>query len=168
MARPKIETVLMNCALQFAERSTCQRVKAGAVIAVENHIVSTGYNGNAPGQEHCSEHFRSVYNKTHALTTSIQPYEEWITTDEFRDMHREWAIVHELHAEMNAIIYASRHGIPIAGGDIYTTYSPCIFCTKAIIHAGLKRVFYHNLYDRPEGLQSLDILDINNIKAIKE
>lgn len=92
-------------------------------------------------------------------------YNEFAKSQEFKDLHREWSIDHELHAEMNAIIYASRAGIPIEGANIYTTYSPCIFCTKAIIHAGIKKVFYHTLYDRPEGMRSLEILKENNIEV---
>ena len=153
----------MRCALAFAERSTCQRVKAGAVIALDNHIISTGYNGNAPGKEHCSDHFKNIYEKESALRYLFPTYEDYLKSDVFKDSHHNWATVNELHAEMNAIIYAARRGIEIAGSDIYTTYSPCIFCTKAIIQAGIKRVFYNILYDRPEGNQSIETLIENNI-----
>jgi len=163
MERLKIEQILMECALAFAKRSTCARVKAGAVIAVENHIVSTGYNGNAPGKEHCSDYFFYLWNHIKELQDLYPIYEEYLKSNTFKQSHRIWATSHELHAEMNAIIYAARKGIPIVGGDIYTTYSPCIFCTKAIIHAGLKKVFYHTLYDREEGGESIKILHDNNI-----
>lgn len=163
MERPSVEEVLMQCALNFAERSTCQRVKAGAVIAVENHIVSTGYNGNAPGKEHCCDHWRSVYDREPALQYSLPTYEEYLKSDGFKQGHRNWAQKYELHAEMNAIIYAARRGIEIEGADIYTTFSPCLFCAKAIIHAGIKRVFYHELYDRPEGHDALEVLKENSI-----
>ncbi len=171
MKRPSINQVMMKCASAFAERSTCERVKAGAVIAVDNHIVSTGYNGNAPGQNHCSDYFYNLWVSKYKQSGSIygtnNGYEDFLESATFKKLHHEWAIIHELHAEMNAIIYASRRGISIVGGDIYTTYSPCIFCTKAILQAGLKRVFYNKLYDRPEGHESIGILKDNGITIIK-
>jgi len=169
MERTSVKEVMMRCALAFAERSTCQRIKAGAIIVVDNHIVSTGYNGNAPGKEHCSDHFYSLWKKKFKRSNHIygrnNNYEDFILTDEFKKLHHEWAITHELHAEMNSIIYSAKRGISIEGGDIYTTYSPCIFCTKAILQAGLKRVFYNVKYDRKEGLDSIKILEENGIKV---
>jgi len=167
MERPSINEVLMGCALDFAERSTCQRIKAGAVIAVEGHIVSTGYNGNAPGKEHCCDYFENLYYKEPALAHSLPTYEDYLQSETFKKVHHEWALSYELHAEMNAIIYAAKRGIEINGADIYTTYSPCIFCTKAIIQAGIKKVYYHTLYERKEGLESLEILKNNNIKLFQ-
>lgn len=163
MERKSIDCVMMETALQFAERSTCARVKLGAVIAVDNHIVSTGYNGNAPGQEHCEDHFTEIFRETRDNYSPSLTYSEWKRTNEFREKHHAWAIRNELHAEANAIIYSARRGISIEGGTIYTVFSPCIFCTKAIIQAGLKRVVYHELYDRPEGLDSIQVLKENKI-----
>jgi dCMP deaminase len=97
------------------------------------------------------------------LQYSLPTFEEYLQSDTFKQGHHNFALANELHAEMNAIIWAARRGIEIAGADIYTTYSPCIFCTKAIIQAGIKRVFYNVLYDRPEGQESLNTLLENNI-----
>ena len=38
---------------------------------------------------------------------------------------------------------AAYHGIAISGGTIYTTYSPCLTCSKMIINAGIKKVVYN-------------------------
>jgi dCMP deaminase len=46
------------------------------------------------------------------------------------------------HAEENAIVQSSYHGIPISNGTIYSTFSPCLLCAKMIINAGLKEVVY--------------------------
>lgn len=159
MERISVKELMMKTALLFAQRSTCTRVKAGSVIVVDRHIVSTGYNGNAPGQVHCIDYFKKQHKK---LKTSLS-FEDWTKTDEFKQSHHDWAIENELHGEMNALLFCSRKSISVEGGDIYTTYSPCIFCTKAIIQAGIKRVYYHTLYDRPEGHRSLEVLRQNKI-----
>ncbi len=44
------------------------------------------------------------------------------------------------HAELNAIIQCARNGVSPVGGTIYTSFSPCVQCTLAIVQAGLVRV----------------------------
>lgn len=163
MDRPSINQVMMDSALLFAERSTCARVKAGAVISIDRHIVSTGYNGNAPGRDHCEDHFKKIFEDKRPEYSPSVTFSLWKHSEEFKEMHHEWALRNELHAEMNAIIYAARRGIEIQGGAIYTTYSPCLFCTKAIIQAGLTEVYYNQIYDKPEGHESLAVLKENGI-----
>ena len=153
----------MQCALNFAERSTCARIKAGAIIAVENHIISTGYNGNAPGKEHCYDYWERIYSNDSLLQRSYSTYEEYLRSDLFKQSHRSWAQKYEFHGEQNSIFYAAQRGIPINGADIYTVYSCCIFCAKAIIYSRISRVFYHIEYDRPEGKEALEVLEENGI-----
>ena len=161
--RPSVEEIMMRAAMLFAERSTCVRIQTGAVIAINNRIVSTGYNGNAPGHEHCYEHFKKAWAERHFPPS----WEEYLDSTIFREEHRKWSLIHELHGEANAIIYAARKGIRIEGGSIYTTYSPCLSCTKSIISAGITKMSYNILYDRPEGLESLKILKENDIEVFQ-
>ena len=51
-----------------------------------------------------------------------------------------------IHAEQNAIIQAAYHGVSIKGADLYCTNLPCIICTKMIINAGIKKIFYKEGY----------------------
>jgi len=44
------------------------------------------------------------------------------------------------HAELNAIIQCARNGVSPVGASIYTSFSPCIQCTLAIVQAGIARV----------------------------
>ena len=44
------------------------------------------------------------------------------------------------HAELNAIIQCARNGVSPVGGTIYTSFSPCVQCTLAIVQAGIVRV----------------------------
>lgn len=50
-----------------------------------------------------------------------------------------------IHAEINALIKAdfAYHQDKI----MYLTHSPCYMCSKAIINAGIKAVYYKSLYD---------------------
>jgi dCMP deaminase len=171
MERPTIDQVMIECASQFAARSTCLRVQAGAVIAVQNHIVSTGYNGTAHGRPHCCEHFAEVYQEqlgTNPFMKSEHPtFEDYIASSMFKSEHHDWSVINELHAEQNSIIYAARRGIAIGGATIYTTHSPCLSCAKAIIFSGIRKVFYRILYDREEGKMSLELLRQNEIEVLQ-
>ncbi len=48
------------------------------------------------------------------------------------------------------MVQAAKHGVSINGADIYTTFQPCVLCTKLLINAGIKRVFF--LYPYPDSL----------------
>jgi dCMP deaminase len=72
---------------------------------------------------------------------------------------------HELcrgtHAEQNAIIQAAKHGIAINGATLFCTHQPCFICTKMIINAGIRNVFYQHPYGDPMAEAMLKQSNIN-------
>jgi dCMP deaminase len=46
-----------------------------------------------------------------------------------------------VHAEANAIAFAARNGVSLAGGWLYTTLAPCTTCALLLISAGITHVF---------------------------
>ena len=46
----------------------------------------------------------------------------------------------------NAIVQAAYHGVNIKGSTLYSTYSPCLLCTKMIINSGLQEVVFSTEY----------------------
>ena len=121
----------MQMAQVVAGRSTCLRRQVGAVIVKDKQILSTGYNGSPSGLKHCSE--------TGCLRQKLG-----IPSGERSEICRA------VHAEQNALVQAAKHGVSIEGADIYTTFQPCVLCTKLIINAGIKRVYY--LFPYPDEL----------------
>jgi dCMP deaminase len=59
------------------------------------------------------------------------------------------------HAEENAITQAAYHGISVSGATLYSTYSPCLMCTKMIINAGITEVVYNEDYPLGATAQAL-------------
>ncbi len=57
-----------------------------------------------------------------------------------------------VHAEMAAIVLAARRGVSVQDAFLYTTTFPCHECTRHIIAAGIRRVFYIEPY--PKSLAS--------------
>lgn len=75
---------------------------------------------------------------------------------------------YEIHAEQNAIVYASRFGVNLLDADMFVSYLPCFECSKIIIQSGIKRVFYLNDYtDKRFFDNTVDFLQKNNIKVVK-
>lgn len=60
--------------------------------------------------------------------------------------------VRAVHAEMDAILSASRNGVPVRRATLYCTTFPCHNCAKHIVAAGIKRVVYVEPY--PKSLSS--------------
>ena len=80
-----------------------------------------------------------------------------------KDQTTHWYV---LHAEANAILFAARKGIPTEGTSLYVTMSPCKDCSKLILQAGIKEVFYKEAYRDTTGIDFLKENDVH-VKRIK-
>src|ERR1700675_2217082 len=98
--RPSWDQYFMTITRQVAERSTCTRAKVGAVIVRDRSILATGYNGAPAGLPHCLDVGCLVYKSQ----TPNGDFEE----NCFRT----------IHAEINAIAQAARHGVAIRDAAI--------------------------------------------------
>ncbi|MEM5199359.1 deaminase, partial [Enterococcus faecium] len=58
--------------------------------------------------------------------------------------------VRTIHAEMNAILQCAKFGVPTEGAEIYVTHFPCLQCTKMILQAGIKKIYYLKDYRNDE------------------
>lgn len=138
------DTTYMEMCNVLAKRSTCVRIQTSSVIVKNNIIVSVGYNGVATGQQHCCDMWKEYYD----LNINGNNYEHFLKTDWFYQKHHDWSDNNEMHGEMNAILFAGKNGIPLNNATIYTIYSPCINCAKAILTSGICRVVYRHVYKR--------------------
>lgn len=145
MSRPSWNQTFMTICEVLAQRSTCRRLKTACLIVKNQVIVSIGYNGTTPGAQHCDDAWRPV------------------PEEEFQRRHHEWSLQNELHGEMNALLFAGKHGIALEGSDLFTLYSPCIHCAKCIISSGVKRVFYRDLYHRDTS--GIDFLQARGVEV---
>ena len=135
----------MQFALLARTRSTCLRRKVGAVIVKDKNILATGYNGPPRGIVHCEV--------VGCLREKLK-----VPSGEKHELCRG------LHAEQNAIIQAAYHGVSIRGADLYSTTFPCIICTKMLINAGIKRIFYLEGYPDELSASMLEEAEIDLIQ----
>jgi len=54
--------------------------------------------------------------------------------------------IRTIHAEMNAILQCSIHGVSTQGATAYVTNMPCTNCAKALVGAGIKEVVIFSDY----------------------
>ncbi len=66
---------------------------------------------------------------------------------------------------MNALLQCSKMGVSTEGADIYVTHFPCMHCTKSIIQAGIKKIYYANDYkNHPYAIELLKKANIDTEK----
>ena len=132
--------------LQIADavsiKSKCLKKHYGAIIVKNNELISTGFNGPARGEAHCTK------------CTKVGSDKDVV----------EYSSCPAIHAEQNAIISASRQEmlgstLYLSGRDVSGSINeiglpiaarPCEICLRLIKNAGIDRVINKNgvIYQR--------------------
>jgi len=137
MNKPSFDVIFMELAQNLALRSHCTRAQVGCVLTKDTRIISIGYNGPPAGTHNCDDEFG----------------EDGCP----RDSKGSCSLA--LHAEQNAILYASKNGVSVEGSTIYVTLSPCISCARIIFSMKIKKVIFLNSYAAYKGLASDEGVD---------
>ena len=116
--RPSWDAYFIQMCHLVSTRATCDRKHVGAVIVRDKRVLSTGYNGSAPGEPHCDD-------AGHDLVRQADGKENCVRT---------------IHAEANAILQAAKYGVQIEGTTVYTNTYPCWPCAKLILGSGIVEV----------------------------
>lgn len=132
MVRTDKTNYYLDIAETVLERGTCLRRNFGAIIVNHDEIVSTGYTGAPRGRANC------IDIGTCIRETLKVPRGE------------RYELCRSVHAEMNAIISASRSDM--IGATLYLVGknaktldyvpdpAPCSMCKRLIINAGIEKV----------------------------
>ena len=129
--KPSFDEIFMDLAQSLALRSHCTRAQVGCVLTKDTRIISIGYNGPPSGTHNCDEDFKEAGGCP-------------------KDSKGSCSLA--LHAEQNAILYASKNGAGIEGSTIYVTLSPCISCARIIFSMKIKKVIFLHSYAAYKGL----------------
>ena len=124
MKQKHIEIRKQQCNL-IASASTCCRRKVGSVIVDPNSnvVVSEGYNGPPRGNKGSLCGGVDCLRDRHQIKRGTQ-----------NDVGCH-------HAEINAILNATRTGTSTLGKWLFTSCDPCLMCAKSIHHAGIVKVY---------------------------
>ena len=125
----KFDNYMLSIADLTASMSKATRLKVGAVFSRDNRPLCTGWNGVLEGlpDDSCEE---LIDGQLVTKSTVI-------------------------HAEMNALRYMARAGIPTQDATLYLTHAPCINCAKHLAGIGLSRIVYRHAYRSTEGIDYL-------------
>jgi len=146
--RPSWDEYFMEMAGLVAKRSTCLRRRVGALLVTDKRILATGYNGAPSGLEHCFI--------VGCLRKKLN-----IPSGERHELCRA------LHAEQNALIQASLHGISTKGSILYATCQPCLICAKMLINAGLSEIIIAEGYPDKMAMEFLKAAKIK-VRILKK
>jgi len=156
--RPDRDEYFMGIAMAVRRRANCLGNRVGAALVVEDRLVSAGYNGVPEDMTNCEQGGCDRCDKREKYGSG-KGYDVCIC----------------VHAEQNALLSSARLGIPVAEAVLYCTMRPCSGCTKELLQAKIKAVYYlhgwkhpdaelNAEYERlqtrfPEGIRHLDMED---------
>lgn len=126
MSEQSWHNYFMGIADAVSKKSHCLSHQFGAIAVRDRIILSTGYNGPPRKYTHCvgSECPRHRVGYQSGQGLEVCP---------------------AVHAELNALIQASRIGACLVASSLYITSPiPCRECAKAIVNAGVIEVVYSN------------------------
>ena len=138
--RPDWDEYFMLQAELAKLRSNCITRQVGAVIVRNHRQLATGYNGTPPGVKNCFEGGCSrCRDRMDGRLSPGDSLERCMCN----------------HAETNAIMHCAIMGIEAGakGAVLYTTFVPCLECTKMAITIGIRRFVCIGSY--PESDQGL-------------
>ena len=151
--RPDMDEYFMNIAIAVRKRANCKGSRVGAVLVRDRRIISTGYNGTPVNVPNCEDGGcdRCANREKYGAGTG---YDVCIC----------------VHAEQNALLSAARFGVSVEDAVIYSTMRPCFGCTKELLQAGVKAVYFLHDWQHPEPeMQSqYDILQARFPEGVKQ
>lgn len=153
--KPKFISAFMDVAERFAQLSSAEKLKVGAIIVKQDRLISIGFNGTPSGWDNvCEDKVRPDVDAGAWLDPvafqEIYPHE---------DEHGRYQLKTRdevLHAEMNCISKLARSNESGDGAAMFITHSPCLDCAKAIYQTGITRVFYREPYRCDKGIAFLE------------
>jgi dCMP deaminase len=144
LVRPDKQRYFLLIALAARTRADCLGRRVGAVIARDDRVISTGYNGTPFGMRNCSEGgcHRCAQRDT-------EPYLRGGAYD----------VCLCVHAEQNALLTAARFGNRTLGAILTSTVQPCFGCLKELLQAGVTEIRYLHPWDPTEAYKDQALAD---------
>jgi len=142
--KEKFLKAYMDVAERFAELSTAERLKVGAIAVKDDRIISIGFNGTPSGWDNCCEYEEEVLMSEHGKGTWLEKTGQLKTKPEV------------IHAESNCISKLARSPESGEGAVMFVTHAPCIDCAKLIYQSGIASVYYQHDYRNTAGVEFLE------------
>ena len=148
--RPTWDEYFMLQAELAKLRSNCLTRQVGAVIVRDHRQISMGYNGTPSGIKNCYEGgCKRCQDRMEGKIKSGETLDRCLCN----------------HAEANAIMHCAILGIEAGNKDtvLYSTFVPCLECSKMAITIGIKRIICLDKYPETD----YDLLNQAKVKVEK-
>ena len=123
--RPDWDEYYMRIGMAVRARADCVGNRVGAILVLDDRIISTGYNGTPANMPNCTD----------------GGCERCSNRDKYQS-GKDYDLCICVHAEQNALLSAARFGIATEGAVLYCTMRPCFGCTKELLQAKIGSVYY--------------------------
>ncbi len=131
-------------------RSNCITRHVGAVIVRNHRQIATGYNGTPPGVKNCYEGgCKRCQLRMEGKIESGASLDRCVCN----------------HAEANAIMHCAILGIEAGAEEaiLYTTFVPCLECTKMAITIGIRKIICLDSYPETD----FGLIDEVGVEVVK-
>lgn len=149
--RPSKDQWAIELAQVTAKRATCLRRQVGCVLVNKRgHVLATGYNGVAAGQQHCNQvKLIGADYKQFGKDPAVQKPKRMVESLPYAcSGARMMSGTHldecqAIHAEQNSLLQCR---------DVYTihtcyvTTSPCITCAKLLLNTSCEKIVFTEEY----------------------
>lgn len=133
----RINKDYLKLAAKLALKSGCLRGKRGAVFVRDGEILVKAYNKVYPTNNFCQKHG--------CLRDKLK-----------LGLGQELEKCRSIHAEAIGISLAAQKGISLEKSIVYITSMPCINCAKLMLTAGIKEVYFLDVYGDRAGVTFLE------------
>lgn len=140
--KEKFKKAHMRVAFEYAKLSYCKRRQVGCVIVKNNTPIAIGYNGTPSGEDNCCEEEDGYF------LINSNGEKQWVTTQ----LKTKSTVI---HAEDNALRKLTKSQESAEGSSVFVTTAPCLLCATRLVDAGVKEVYYTEIYNNDEGINYL-------------
>lgn len=154
-SQQELDLTYLRMAFVLSNISNAEKLKVGALIVHNSHIISEGVNGTAPNESNECEDKEYIDNTyTYSTVDDISSF----MLNHKHDMTSSYRLITKpnvIHAEANAIDKVARSTNSTVGSTMYITHAPCYKCSVRIHNVEIKRLVYCFEYKTFDGLNYL-------------
>ena len=151
--KTKLLNFYMNMAEMASTMSYSKKLKVGCIIVNDERVVSYSWNGTPSGWDNECE-VRAL------IPAGMCMNNPKVYSDDFGHYTLETS-PYIIHAESNAISKLAKSNESGKDAVMFCTHSPCLECAKLIYQSGIKELYYHETFNKTEGIDFLKYVDIN-------
>jgi deoxycytidylate deaminase len=160
------EQYMLETIQRTAHEYKCRRGPrpSGAMLVLDDGRKIAGFVEPTPGMPSCLEVGCEIVHDITDRKLDLNSFDGALRVRELSPH-----CVRNIHAEVNALLFAARSGASTFGATIYSINKPCYNCSKAIVLAGVTRIVYGwAAYDEDRTRSLLEAAGVECVQVVVE